>query len=105
MLKKVHTYDLTPIEFPVTPVRLAWIEPGILVKSVRDERALGLVVSVDYNTLIVQVLWSVAPADRIKMPLPRRVFPSMVAKDLISIQPMTTSNTLLFYHDYKYGQC
>jgi hypothetical protein len=36
-------------------------------------------------------------------PLVRRVFPNLIAQDIVSVQPMTTPSSLVFVMDYKYG--
>lgn len=39
----------------------------------------------------------------IAFPVVRRVFPSLVANDIVSVQPMSRPSGLLFYMDYMYG--
>ena len=36
--------------------------------------------------------------------LPRRIYPSMFAQQIVSVQPMTLPAGQLFYLDYKYGK-
>ena len=40
----------------------------------------------------------------VALPLVRRVFGEIVAKDLVSVQPMSLPAGLIFYLDFKYGQ-
>lgn len=47
-----------------------------------------------------------APLDgfvRMAFPIVRRVFPQMVANDIVSVQPMTLPDTAIFDLDYTYG--
>ena len=37
------------------------------------------------------------------LPLIKRVFPSMIAQQFISVQPMTAPSGLIFFMDFKYG--
>ena len=39
----------------------------------------------------------------VALPLVRRVFGEIVAKDLVSVQPMNLPSGLIFYLDFKYG--
>lgn len=45
----------------------------------------------------------VAAFNKLAKPLIRRVFPNLVANRLVSIQPMSLPNMLIFYVDYKYA--
>ena len=40
----------------------------------------------------------------VALPLVRRVFGEIVAKDLVSVQPMSLPSGLIFYLDFQYGQ-
>ena len=40
----------------------------------------------------------------VALPLVRRVFGEIVAKDLVSVQPMNLPSGLIFYLDFQYGQ-
>jgi hypothetical protein len=40
----------------------------------------------------------------IEFPIIRRVFPNLIANDIISVQPMSLPSGLLFYMDYQYGK-
>ena len=40
----------------------------------------------------------------VALPLVRRVFGEIVAKDLVSVQPMNLPAGLIFYLDFQYGQ-
>jgi len=37
-------------------------------------------------------------------PLLRRVFPNLIANELVSVQPMSSSVGAIFYYEYKYGR-
>jgi hypothetical protein len=70
----------------------------------------GIIISVEYkeNCKIcpkaVTAFWSdVPPEDVFTMPNVRRVFSSLIANDICSVQPMTMPSGLIFYIDYKYG--
>ena len=39
----------------------------------------------------------------VALPLVRRVFGEIVAKDLVSVQPMNLPSGLIFYLDFQYG--
>lgn len=43
------------------------------------------------------------PPSAFAMPLIRRVFPTLLANQLVSIQPMTAPSATCFYLDYTYG--
>ena len=45
-----------------------------------------------------------APMPPFTMPTMKRVWPSLIANDLISIQPMSLPPALLFYLDYTFGE-
>lgn len=40
----------------------------------------------------------------IEFPIVKRVFPSLNASELVSVQPMSLPSGLLFYLDYQYGK-
>lgn len=64
----------------------------------------GIVVSV--SDVQVGVLWSIEPKDpfaTFAMPLVRRQHQQLIAKQIVSIQPMSLPSGLIFYHDYTYG--
>jgi hypothetical protein len=44
------------------------------------------------------------PESPFTMPTMKRVWPSLIANDLISIQPMSLPSGLLFYLDYTFGK-
>lgn len=44
----------------------------------------------------------VAVFNKIAFPLVRRVYGGLIAKDIVSVQPMSAPQTLVFYLDYKY---
>jgi hypothetical protein len=44
----------------------------------------------------------IATFNKIAFPLVRRVYGGLIAKDLVSIQPMSAPQTLVFYIDYSY---
>ena len=39
----------------------------------------------------------------VALPLVRRIFSEIVAKDFVSVQPMNLPSSLVFYLDFKYG--
>lgn len=95
--------------------------PGVLVRHLRPDVKLGKDVTfAESGTGVVfavigdecHVLWSEIPdvekdLDLFKqfaMPLTRRVFPQMIANQLVSIQPMVMPSSKSFYLDYTYGQ-
>lgn len=78
---------------PIEGSQCEQIVPGTYVKH-RLDGGFGIVVSRVRNT--IQVLWSVVPKrPPFQFPNVRRVFNSPVARELMSIQPMTM--------DYAYG--
>lgn len=46
---------------------------------------------------------SIATFNRVAYPMIRRIYPGLVANDLVSIQPMTLPVTLVFFIDFVYG--
>jgi hypothetical protein len=44
------------------------------------------------------------PNPPITMPTMKRVWPSLIANDIVSVQPMTLPSGLLFYLDYTLGE-
>jgi len=36
-------------------------------------------------------------------PIVRRVFPGLIANDIVSVQPMSLPSGAIFFHDFKYG--
>lgn len=44
----------------------------------------------------------IATFNKVAFPLVRRVYGGLIAKDIVSIQPMSAPQTLVFYVDYKY---
>ena len=44
------------------------------------------------------------PNSPITMPTMKRVWPSLIANDIVSVQPMTLPSGLLFYLDYTFGE-
>lgn len=90
-----------PLEVLV-PVHGGSIEPGVMVRHVDWGKTLGTVVSlVDDQAL---VLWARSPGlFGFGMPHVRRVFPSMIANELVKVQPMTLPSGLIFYMNYTYG--
>jgi len=44
----------------------------------------------------------IATFNKVAFPLVRRVYGGLIAKDIVSIQPMSSPQTLVFYIDYKY---
>lgn len=36
------------------------------------------------------------------IPLVRRVYPNLIAQDIMSVQPMSSPNAEIFYVDYRY---
>lgn len=43
------------------------------------------------------------PFDSLAFPLLRKVFPQIMAQDLIKVQPMLSPSAMTFYMDYQYG--
>lgn len=89
------------------------IEPGSLVRHVDWERSMGIVVSFVHAEYVphqetppaqVLVLWTRSPG-LFGFPLPpiRRVNYQAIAKQLVSVQPMTVPAGSVFYLDYTYG--
>jgi hypothetical protein len=68
----------------------------------------GIIVAVNDDSLTV--LWSIEPREDIgaftkfAFPLMRRVYPQLVANQIVQVQPMSLSTGLTFYHDYVYGE-
>jgi len=81
--------------------------PGDTVCHVRKGgTGYGTVVAISDDQ--VMVLWSEEPAPEpdfssVTFPVIKRVAPTLVAQQLVSIQPMTAPSGLLFYMDYAYG--
>lgn len=81
--------------------------PGDTVCHVREGgTGYGTVVAVSDDQ--VMVLWSEEPAaepdfSNITFPVVRQVAPTLVAQELVSIQPMSVPSGLVFYMDYAYG--
>lgn len=46
---------------------------------------------------------AIATFNRVAYPMIRRIYPELVANDLVSIQPMTLPVTLVFFLDFLYG--
>lgn len=46
---------------------------------------------------------NVGPFTKFIFPILRRVFPNLIAQDIVSVQPMTAPIGLVFYYDMKYG--
>jgi len=44
----------------------------------------------------------IATFNKIAFPLVRRVYGNLIAKEIVSVQPMSAPQTLVFYIDYKY---
>lgn len=65
----------------------------------------GMVVAVHDDVIVI--LWSEAPAPdtfaNTVFPVVRRATPTLIASQLVSIQPMTAPSGALFYMDYAYG--
>lgn len=80
-------------------------EPGDQVCHSYKNSGYGTVVAIHGNTVVV--LWSELPASpdfsSVTFPVIRRVAPTLVAQQRVSIQPMTVPSGLLFYMDYAYG--
>lgn len=54
------------------------------------------------------ILWSIEPQlsdfSKFVAPIVRRVYPTLIANQLVSIQPMSVPNGLVFFLDYQYGK-
>ena len=58
----------------------------------------------DDNSYKLKVLWSSpVPGETFQFPQVRKVFPALVANELVSVQPMTLPSGLVFYLDYTYN--
>lgn len=89
------------------------IAPGALVRHVDWPQSWGTVISVVYADYVphqetppatVLVLWSTGPGlFGVRLPPIRRVNYQAIAKQLVSIQPMTAPAGSIFYLDYQYG--
>lgn len=44
------------------------------------------------------------PFSNFHMPVVKRVFPSLIAQEIVSTQPMSLPSGLLFHLDYTYGK-
>ena len=44
------------------------------------------------------------PAPPITFPTMKRVWPSLIANEIVKVQPMTMPSGLIFYMDYKFGE-
>ena len=44
------------------------------------------------------------PEPPFTFPTMKRVWPSLIANDIVSVQPMTAPSGLIFYMDYKFGE-
>lgn len=80
------------------------LEPGDWVFHEKYE-GVGMIVAITDDE--VSILWSQEPKQdpfsSIVFPVVRRVFPQMVAQQLVSVQPMSLPKGLIFYMDYTYG--
>lgn len=89
------------------------INPGALVRHADWERSLGTVVSLVHADYVPHqetppaqalVLWTREPGlFGFGLPPIRRVNYQAIAKQLVSVQPMTAPVGAIFYLDYQYG--
>ena len=86
--------------------------PGECVKHKSYPTSFGIVVSRCWGPsdkpMQITVMWTCWPKEvgdfgSMVMPLIRRVQPSLIANELVSVQPMTLPAGLIFYLDYTYG--
>lgn len=76
--------------------------PGDRVQFSRDELSRGMIVAVTDRDNIT-VIWSVPPKNRFTFPtIMKRVSPTLIAQQLISVQPMTAPAGGVFYFDHMY---
>lgn len=90
------------------------IRPGALVSlALRNETntadlstsGFGVVIAV-LSENNVTVMWAIEPVDlysRFALPLIKRVYPSLIAKTLIDIQPLSLPQGSIFYFDAQLG--
>jgi hypothetical protein len=76
-------------EIPMNP----WDEPRKLTSDNLEEW--------DYEE---GCLRTIQPFSAYQLPLVRRVYPNMMANELVSVQPMTSPESLVFHTKYKFNQ-
>lgn len=105
--------DLVAIEVEHNPkdpsqTRPITVVPGVLVRHKDWPHSQGIALSRcwlhDDRPMQVLVLWTRTPGI-LDFPFPpvRRVNYQAIAKQLVSVQPMTAPAGSIFYTDYKYG--
>jgi hypothetical protein len=108
MIREHLSHELKLItEEPTTTLRF---KPGDVVMPVASlTKGHGIVLSTSDDGFNVTVIWSEYddPASRIlrgfAAPLVRRVFPGLIANQIVSVQPMTAPTGNIFYLDHVYG--
>jgi len=110
-MSQLATYDLPDIltievdkhNVPVYP------NPGTLVKHKSDLSSLGTCISrhwgPDDKPMQVTVLWAKPPRtfSNVIFPKVRKTSPTLLANQLVSVQPMTAPAGGIFYMNYTYG--
>lgn len=104
-MSALKTYDIPPPEMGMAFENIDGgpLAPGCWVKH-HDLDGFGIVIAINDEQLTI--LWSQEPRQPLTgfaAPLVRRVVNPLIAKQLVSIQPMSLPSGLIFYMDYKYG--
>lgn len=99
----LETYDMTKI----IPVEGSSVAPGTWVRHHDDVNSRGIVIARVWDkgekATGITVVWTLSPNLNSPFPQVRRVFPSMIANQITSVQPMSLPSGLIFYIDYMYG--
>ena len=53
---------------------------------------------------IAKKLYNRLMGERFALPLIRRIYPNLIANELVSVQPMKEPSGKIFYLDYKYPE-
>jgi len=101
--QQLETYDWpnSDVIIAIEDLRLGvTLSPGDFVRHKDCPDSRGIIVANNANS--VTVLWSVTP-NASPWPIPRRVFGSTIANEIVKVQPMSLPSGLIFYLDYTYG--
>ena len=97
----------------VKPLINKWAKTGLMegIKSGNDKSTLAILLENQAKQLVKEGSVSMAGTNSggyeqwhgVALPLVRRVFAEIAAKEFVSVQPMNLPSGLVFYLDFKYG--
>jgi len=80
-----------------------------LLRKLNEKEAMDVAVLLENQAITLKKMMNentntsdIATFNKVAFPLVRRVYGGLIAKDIVSIQPMSAPQTLVFYIDYKY---